>query len=337
MKHGADEGWGDVEHLPPLPPERKPEGMNPLLAETLDDWDALTWPQYATPKIDGMRALTLDFDQAARVGLRPEPQPDGSPSRALSVPVTRNLKPIGNDHVRRLLSSLPPYLDGELWIDGARNFGEVSGPLRRASGKPSVSYLAFDYRKDPSLGYLQRVAQLVRMDQLWLPDWVQALEPDKLDTLDDLAFYEERTVAAGFEGVMLRRGDGRYKFGRSTLREGILLKLKRFSDAEALVVGTEELLANENAQTRSETGHAKRSSSKEGLRPRGTLGALLCRTPSGIEFSIGSGFTEEQRAELWARRGEIVGELVTYKFQPHGAQERPRFPIFKGLRSRDDA
>jgi len=314
--------------------------MNPLLAGTLEDLDALKLPTWATPKIDGMRALTLDFDQAAEVGLRPEPG-------ASCVPATRNLKPIGNDHVRGLLSRLPPYLDGELWIEGAKNFGEVSGPLRRATGKPCAAYLAFDYREDPALGYLDRVARLVRMDRLYLPDWVSVLEPDRIDTLEDLAAYEEKVLALGFEGVMLRREDGRYKFGRSTEKEGILLKMKRFVDTEAEIVGSVELLENGNEQVRSETGHAKRSSAKEGLRPGGMLGALVCRMPvewtdgkqtilAGTEFNVGSGFTDDQRRELWARRDELPGELVTFKFQPHGGQNKPRLPIFKGLRCRSD-
>ena len=336
----SDQDWGDVEHLPPPKPERKPEGLNPLLAGTLEDFDGLELPTWATPKIDGMRALTLTFDQAESVGLRPEPGWE-------SVPVTRNLKPIGNLHVRDMLGRLPPHLDGELWIDGARNFGEVSGPLRRSTGKPAFTFLAFDYRKEPATDYLTRVRQLVRLDSLYLPDWVSLLEPYRIDALEELAAYEEKCLALGFEGVMLRKAGGRYKHGRSTEREGVLLKLKRFADTEAVVVDAVELLENENDQMRSETGYAKRSSAKAGLRPGGMLGALVCRMPAdwtdgkvaikaGIEFNIGSGFTDEQRLDLWARRDELPGELVTFKFQPHGVTDKPRLPIFKGLRCRSD-
>lgn len=41
---------------------------------------------------------------------------------------------------------------------------------------------------------------------------------------------------------MLRSIDGKYKLGRSTTNEAILLKLKRFKDSEAIVVDYKPLV-----------------------------------------------------------------------------------------------
>ena len=57
-----------------------------------------------------------------------------------------------------------------------------------------------------------------------------------INDYDQILDYEKRILEDGFEGVMLRSPLGKYKMGRSTLKEGILLKLKRFEDAEATVV-----------------------------------------------------------------------------------------------------
>lgn len=118
--------------------------------------------------------------------------------------------------------------------------------------------------------------------------------------------------------------------------EGYLLKLKRFEDSEAVVVGFEEKLTNTNTQERDELGHAKRSKVKVGMVPAGTLGALRVRRPDGVEFSIGSGFDDAFRTKAWEERETLVGRLVKYRHQPHGALEAPRFPVFLGFRHEDD-
>jgi DNA ligase-1 len=208
-------------------------------------------------------------------------------------------------------------------------------------GAPRFEFHVFDYAADPSKPYLERVGDL-DMQILGLQmesdrhDWLRPLVPSPIRSVEELVRYEEWCLDEGYEGVMIRSACGPYKFGRSTAREGYLLKLKRFEDAEAVVIGTEELLRNGNEQERDALGHAKRSKAKAGMVPGGTLGKLLVRRADGVEFAIGSGFTAAQRAELWARRDALAGALVKFKHQPHGAQEAPRLPIFLGLRHGDD-
>ena len=50
----------------------------------------------------------------------------------------------------------------------------------------------------------------------------------------------------GYEGLMLRAPDGPYKFGRSTVKENTLLKVKNFLDDEAEVIGFKEQTTNTN-------------------------------------------------------------------------------------------
>jgi hypothetical protein len=58
--------------------------------------------------------------------------------------------------------------------------------------------------------------------------------------------YEELKLAKGFEGIMLRDPTRRYKHGRSTLKEGGLAAIKRFVDAEAVIVDSYEQQENTN-------------------------------------------------------------------------------------------
>ncbi len=100
--------------------------------------------------------------------------------------------------------------------------------------------------------------------------------------------------------------------GRSTIREGILLKLKKFKDAEAAVVGiTESKRKNE-------------------------LGSLNVMSKDGVRFGVGTGFTAEMRKDLWARRDTLVGLMVKFKYFEIGTKDAPRFPVFVGFRHEDD-
>lgn len=68
-----------------------------------------------------------------------------------------------------------------------------------------------------------------------------------------------------------------------------------------------------------------------------TLGALLVRdTVTGVEFSIGTGFTQADREELWANRTTLVGQFVKYKSFDIGVKDKPRFPVWLGMRNKED-
>lgn len=132
---------------------------------------------------------------------------------------------------------------------------------------------------------------------------------------------------------MLRDPVGPYKQGRSTLREGWLMKLKRFVDSEAIVLDTVELFRNENAATTNALGYMERSHRKENRRGANTLGALKVRDlVSGVEFEIGSGFTQTDRDTFWRDRASLPGRVVRYHYFPMGSKDKPRLPIYDGFR-----
>ena len=103
------------------------------------------------------------------------------------------------------------------------------------------------------------------------------------------------------------------------------------------MVGFEELMHNKNEQTPDHFGRMKRSSHQEFQFPGGTLGSLIVKDrETGVQFKIGSGFTAEQRNEIWANRKNWENQLVKYKWQKHGTKDKPRIPIFLGKRDARD-
>lgn len=289
--------------------------MKPMLSGKLASLDKLFFPCYCTPKFDGIRCLIKD-----------------------GIAVSRTLKPIRNKHVQEMLKGLPEGLDGELMLETTSTFSEVSSAIMREEGEPNFRYLVFDYItiEDSRAGYLQRLNNLELQAGL-ICRFVSVILPQEINSLLEFEMFENKCLEAGFEGVMVRKGDGPYKFGRSTSKEGYLLKWKRFTDSEAEVQGFVEQTHNANEKEKDALGNSKRSQHKENLIPVGTLGALLVQdVKTKIEFSIGTGFNGADRAYIWGMRKKLIGKVVKYKYQEIGVLEKPRFPVFLGFRDKED-
>jgi DNA ligase-1 len=302
--------------------------FKPLLAYTVDtqgDPDALkklSYPVMASPKLDGIRIM----------------------NRGALGPVTRTWKEVPNDKVRKFLSR--PELEG---FDGEIIFGpvfdekvfnttqsavmKIEGPCMTEGGVLWV----FDDFTNKDAPFEERFASAERRVLLLPPDlkpYVQIVPHAVIHNDIDLANYEAIQVGRGAEGAMVRDPAGKYKMGRSTARGGELGKIKRFTDAEATIIGFEEMMHNDNDAEKDAFGRTKRSSSQEGLRPAGTLGKLLLECDRFTEtFACGSGFSAALKQEIWDNQHELLGAEVTFKYQECGSTgERPRLPIFKGFR-----
>ena len=149
----------------------------------------------------------------------------------------------------------------------------------------------------------------------------------------ELLAYEAKVLLEGYEGIMIRSPNSPYKFGRSTLKEGWLLKLKRFVDSEATILEIYEQMSNQNEAEKDAFGRTKRSSALSGQIPADTLGGFRVKDlKSGVEFGIGSGFDDRLREEVWNHKEEYIGRIVKYKYQKIGEKIAPRFPVFLGFR-----
>jgi DNA ligase-1 len=295
----------------------------PMLAVDCGGIEEVAYPVIASPKLDGVRAIITA---------------DGV--------LSRSLKPIPNRHVQTLLDSLPVGFDGELIVgdptapDAYRR--TVSVVMSDDAPIEGLRYHVFDYQGEG--GYWDRLGRYHALLKTLANTSAIATVPTYLVTEpSDLSALEERLVEQGYEGVMLRSQHAPYKHGRSTRREGYLLKLKRFVDSEAEVIGVTELMHNANEATVNALGRTERSSHKAGKVGRGVLGALQVRdVVTGVEFEIGTGFTAAERAELWAKyqRTSTFGlhgwPLAKYKYFAGGSKDKPRFPVFLGWRDARD-
>ena len=149
---------------------------------------------------------------------------------------------------------------------------------------------------------------------------------DIANNIDELLTIETSYLELGFEGLMLRNPEGRYKNGRATFNECIIYKLKRFVDSEAIIVGFVEGTTNNNTLEENELGYAKRSSSKENLVPANTLGTFIVNF-NGMELNVAPGqFNYEQRQLIWDNQEDFIGKYLKFRYFAYGIKDKPRQP-----------
>lgn len=295
--------------------------MQVMLASALKMPERLRFPILASPKLDGVRAFVLN-------------------GRVMS----RNMKPIPNGYVQALWGR--PEFEG---LDGELGCGDPTHPefYRRTvsavmsrDGEPDVAFHLFDdFLRGGGFNerYPHIMDRTMKLRQCHVADFrTTVVRHEVVDTRERLDAYEAEVVNLGYEGAMLRSMDGPYKNGRSTEREGWLLKLKRFSDGEAIIWGFDEKEHNANPAGVNELGRTHRTSHKAGKQATGVLGSFKVRgiggTYDGIEFDIGTGFSDAERELFWRTRDGLVGRVVKFKFFPTGSKDKPRFPVFLGFR-----
>lgn len=310
--------------------------MKPMLA---DDWDdkRQRFPVIAQPKIDGVRGLNL-FGKLTG----------------------RSLKPFKNRHVTTLFShSALTGLDGEFAAqhechpDLCRLTTSALGTIE---GEPYVLWHLFDYvtaetKNDPYKR--RRLALTIKVNEIMaqvpaIGARLRVVTQSYCNSLADVLSIDQDWTRRGYEGTILRDPDGAHKSGRSTIKEGGLLRIKRFMDAEGVVIAVHEGETNNNEATANALGHTERSTHQANMVSNGLIGTLTVQLVAPLEaggklFSAGEiitvsagKMTSEERAFYLLHPGEIVGRVVKFQYFPHGVKDKLRFPTFQSIRMKED-
>lgn len=300
------------------------DGLRPMLgAKTTPELLVKAFkeqPDYlASAKLDGIRALIIN-----------------------GTVVSRTLKPIRNKHVQKLFGNRPELegLDGELIVGSPTDpncFRTTTSGVMSEHGEPDVTFYVFDYI-NRALGFEWRYHFYSHHleDEVRDPR-IRSVRQIPIGHIERAQEQAVEAVKAGYEGLILRSPDRPYKFGRSTIKEGGMLKIKEFQDGEAKIIDCQELLHNLNEAKKDALGYTERSSHKDNKAKGEILGSLVVRDlQTGVEFKIGTGFDFQQRVELWEASADIIGKIVTYTSFGYGAYDKPRFPVFKGFRDKED-
>lgn len=319
-----------------------PKIEQPMLAQ---DYDAAIHnrllPLLATPKVDGIRAYIRD-----------------------GIVWARSNKPIPNRRIQSVLPGiLPEGTDFELLVGSyadEEHFQKTTSVVMSHDNPiDDLHVYIFDYvdqHVDTIWSYETRIETIRTLFFLHAhnaDNFLQAgvrlyiLLPVILRTPENVQTYLDRCVRKGYEGIILRKHNGTYVFGRPPASSALLLRIKPLADAEAIIVGFKELEHNDNEQRTSPTGKTVRSSKLSGKRGGATLGGFIVqalseqtRQGTGLEFSIGGGpgLTQVRRQTIWDNREAYLGSIIRYQYLKVGTKPggKPRMPKFVAFRDTID-
>lgn len=284
-------------------------------ALSLSDFDTLTYPVLALPKVDGFRCIITS-----------------------SGPKTSRLSAFPNAYFCRALSDLiPPHiiLDSEVTVGSLQQTS--SALTSHDTTNFDFTVHVFDSVTNLSTPYDQRYKNARAIVRRLNYPRIKLLPLHVIESSHSLSDYLSEQLDRGYEGIIIRSPHGIYKEGKSTLREQYLLKVKPFTDSEGTVIGYFEEEYNGNEIVTHNDGKNRRRSCKANKLGKNSLGGLLLRDiHSGVEVRVGGGFTAEQRVSLWLLQDKLLGRIVKYKYQQVGMKDKPRHPSFIDFRPEFD-
>ena len=314
--------------------------IKPMLASDAD-LSKIKFPCFVQPKIDGVRGLHLNGGLTGR-----------------------SLKPHKNIFTtERFLCEMFNGFDGELYLGKVSDKNlcrNTSSYLSRIDATPNIKWILFDYvtNETINLSYRERYDKLELYVYTKLPkvltiksDIISIIPNHIVNDIDELLEFETHYLNNGLEGIIIRDPDGLYKQGRSTVREGGLLRVKRFIEEEALVINLVEGEENLNEKKTNELGKTYRTSHKAGKTNNGMIGNFECRLLKDVFDShskdcilkkddiitVGAGaLSHSERIRGWEDKNLYIGKIIKFKFFPKGIKDKPRFPTFQSLRNSED-
>jgi len=131
--------------------------------------------------------------------------------------------------------------------------------------------------------------------------------------------FNNDTLSQGLEGIMIKDPNATYK----TKRTDAWLKIKPVYSVDLEVIGVEP--------------------GKPESKFKNTLGGLICRGEDQgkiIEVTVGGGYTEELRDQIWNNQDQVIGQIVEIKGDCLTQNQNSdtyslRFPVFVAFRGFD--
>jgi DNA ligase-1 len=285
------------------------------------DIKTLKYPLLASYKLDGIRCIFKDGQMYTRA-LKQFP----------NVQLRKRF-----EHLARLSKEKDTILDGEL-LAKSLTFNELSGLTRQLDKElpEDLNFYCFDaiHNKDFHMGFQTRTTFLGTMNNRGCI-YMKILPQLLIDSSIGITILYEEALAWGCDGLILRDPNGRYKFGRGTLKEGLIYKIKPFKTFDAKIIGvTQSTEVREGAEKKiNELGMSVTSKKK--------ADRILINKACAFEviyknrlLQVVIAMTDEEKEEVWKHKEKYIGRWIEYKGMLVGSKDLPRHPVF--IRFRDD-
>ncbi len=327
----------------------KPKKWSPMLAPNqVTNLDEIQYSLLASTKLDGCRMI-FHKDRI----------------------VTRSLKNVQNKQINEKFETIRQYceennttLDGELYAHGipfqfivscfmthdyydkksVKKWKELceehNFSMTREEVHSRLKFYCFDCIKndDYDISFIERCMQVVPIVSCF-KDLIVYVDQFKVGSKEEVNNYFEAVLEQGYEGLILRSFEGRYKMGRGTIREGIIYKVKPWVtiDAEIIdIVQATEVDPNAEKKT-NELGRSVTSKKSEDRIPIEKASAFVVLY-EGQEVKPVIAMTDKMKEYIWNHQDEYIGKIVEYKFLKVGMKEGglPRHPTTCRMRKDKD-
>jgi len=273
--------------------------IEPMLAQKYKSFDKVQ-NVFTQPKLDGIRCIASRDGVFSRKG-----------KEFVSIP--HILK-----ETQAFLKKYPfiVALDGELYNHELKDdFNKITSLVKRQKVKSRdaldfldttrrlVQYHVYDIITVEPMTFSDRARLLALLDELQYTIPVATIKILTEKQLDDI--YGD-FLTAGYEGQMVRDGNGIYEHKRSKF----LLKRKEFVDVECEILDVIE-------------GKGNRS---------GMAGSVKLKHPNGNVFNASIRGGLDYNKKLLNEKFEIIGKLGTVRYQNLTPDGIPRFPVFISVR-----
>ncbi len=298
--------------------------------------DNIKYPLLASTKLDGYRCIFYKGEI-----------------------LTRSLKQVQNKQLREKFEKIREYtkdnnciLDGEIYsheltfqelnkffmskdLENEKSIKKYGKILKIPE---SVKYFAFDCIINDNLEeeFFKRCLKLHKITDKFkhIVEYVTQIDVYKKEDVDK---YFEKVLEEGYEGLILKNPNGRYKCGRGTIKEGLIYKVKPFITFDTEITGVVQATkVDPNAEKKvNELGRSVTSKKKDDRILIEKASAFNVQY-EGQELKVVLAMTDEEKEEIWANRKSYIGKLIEYKGLLVGSKYVPRHPVFVRFRKDKD-
>lgn len=253
---------------------------------------------YVSPKLDGYRCLAIKKGNHAALYSRNGTYYTNFPQ------IVEALESIPGDFV----------LDGEIMSDDFQSMQKSAFASVRGTTVGDVKFHIFGFI--PVDEWDSGTFQTNTADRIALMDkWFEKHDNDMLvrvqqvytQIVDDIYSLESHFISEGYEGAMILPNIPYYKDRKANA----LMKFKRMETMDVEILDVYE-------------GEGKNV---------GKMGGLVVLQDNGETCKVGSGFTDQDREDIWADPESVIGRVAEISYQELTADNIMRFPIFTRYRT----
>lgn len=173
------------------------------------------------------------------------------------------------------------------------------------------------------------------------------LIPDRLENLikveqvlissDEANQFQEtflKNLQNGYEGLIIKNKDGKFKRGRTTLNEGIGFKFKPYITDDMEIIGVvQSTVARDGSEKKiNELGYSQTSKKKDDRVLIEKASAFRVKF-NEHEFNVTIAEDDNEKIKIWNEREKYIGEFVEVKYMSVGSKDNvPRHPVTLRMR-----